>query len=117
MEEAHARRAHHRVTQRGDALRKRRAALSEFLYTVPFQPVAGRTVRTQRRSAHACRRRFPPALRSACRAVTAPADTFAEAILTPMPLLLLRQVEVYYNPEHTPLRGRPNIYVRYGFNR
>jgi len=28
-----------------------------------------------------------------------------------------QKVEVYYNPDHTPLRGRPNIYMRAGWNR
>ncbi len=68
-EDREARVAYQRVTSRGDALRKRRSTVNEFLYTVPYQPVPG------------------------------------------------QRVEVFYNPEHTPLRGRPNIYMRCGFNR
>jgi len=53
----------------GDAIRRRKEALHEILFTVPSVPVPG------------------------------------------------SQVEVYYNPELTPLRGRPDIFVKGSYNR
>lgn len=50
-------------------LHKRRSARQDFLYTLPFTPVAGKSC------------------------------------------------TLYYNPDRTPLRGRPDIYARGAFNR
>jgi len=68
-EERAAKRAIKKAYVRGAALRQRRAAMNEFLYTVPYVPVPG------------------------------------------------QKVEVYYNPEYTALRGRPNIFLKAGWNR
>ncbi len=54
QEEVAAARAHARVLQRGQARQKRRSALHDFLFTVPFQPQAGQTVRASNRAS------FPP---------------------------------------------------------
>ncbi len=44
-EDLAAKRAAKKVQTRGDALRRRRTTLNEFLYTVPYTPVAGQKVR------------------------------------------------------------------------
>ncbi|MEW5300882.1 MAG: hypothetical protein WDW36_003778 [Sanguina aurantia] len=58
-----------RIEAKAEALRKRRAARLEFLYTIPLTPVAGK-----------------------------PCD-------------------IFYNPDRTVLRGRPDIHVRGSWNR
>ncbi|KAL6763588.1 starch synthase [Haematococcus lacustris] len=68
-EDVAAKRACRKVQSRGEALKRRRSSMNQFLYTVPYLPVAG------------------------------------------------QKMEVFYNPEHTPLRGRPDIYLRTGWNR
>jgi hypothetical protein len=45
-EDLAAKRAAKKVATRGEALKRRRAAMNEFLYTVPYVPVAGQKVGT-----------------------------------------------------------------------
>ncbi|KAJ9523115.1 hypothetical protein QJQ45_023899 [Haematococcus lacustris] len=95
-EDVAAKRACRKVQSRGEALKRRRSSMNQFLYTVPYLPVAGQKVGA---------------------GFSLPVVAVWQRLLSDSVQCSVPMMEVFYNPEHTPLRGRPDIYLRTGWNR